>query len=172
MKKIGFLGVFAMSILLVAEGSLNAHYRPEQYLEANQGLSSVVSDLSKHLNVLENIANQVEQFSAQRQDPLQKYRASTALEILHHHAMRAWYNRLLLQNLAEEAISLGQMSTIVRLSIKPMGNGIYQLEKIGREEEAEEPRQVYQKATEALRTILALYEEALQLLRAAIQSGA
>ena len=85
--------------------------------------------------------------------------------------MRAWYNRLLLQNLSDEAISLGQMSTVVKLSVKPLSKSIYQLETIRKEENDKETEQIYEEAVRILRTVEMLYDQALDHLKSAIQTG-
>jgi hypothetical protein len=165
-KRIVGLCVFFLGALITQ--LLCAHYRPEQYVEAEKGLSSVVSDLSTHLNTLESIAAQVEGQTIQ--DKSIKYRAVSAVEIFRHHAMRAWYNRLLLQNLSDEAVSLGQMSTIVRMSMKPLSNGIYQISNIAKEEDNEALRQAYNRAMETMRSLLTLYEQALGNLKSVIRT--
>jgi hypothetical protein len=90
---------------------------------------------------------------------------------MRHQAMRAWYNRLLFQNLSDEAVSLGQMSTVVNLSIKSLSAGVYKMEKIREEAVFEEQKQQYARAAETMRFMLTLYKEVLQHLKSAIRLG-
>jgi hypothetical protein len=147
---------------------LSAHYRRQQYLLAEEGLGSVLSDLSVHVNTLEKIAAQWQTKASGLGDASAGWAATAAIEIVQHQAMRAWYNRLLLQNLSDEGVSLGQMATVLKLSIKPLSNGIYQLTKLCGNATIGETLGSCQQAAEALRAVSEVYEKALKTLKTAM----
>jgi hypothetical protein len=150
---------------------LSAHYRAEQYREIEKRLDEVLVTLSKHLNGLETTAGHLERDLPAIQDPCRKHAALAAVEIMQHQAMRAWYNRLLLQNLSDEAVSLGQMSTVVNLTIKSLGAGVYKMAKIRDEEHVSEQKRRYAEAAETMGLMVTLYKEVSQQLKSAIRMG-
>jgi len=135
---------------------------------AEERLGSVISDLSVHVNTLEEIAAQWQTKASGLGDVSAGWGVTAAIEIVQHQAMRAWYNRLLLQNLSDEGVSLGQMATVLRLSLKPLNNGIYQLTKLCGSAAISETLGSCQQAAEALRAVSEVYEKALNTVKTAM----
>jgi hypothetical protein len=157
-----------LSLAMLHAQPLSAHYRRQQYLLAEEGLGSVISDLSVHVNTLEEIAAQWQTKASGLGDPSAGWAVTAAIEIVQHQAMRAWYNRLLLQNLSDEGVSLGQMATVLRLSLKPLSNGIYQVTKLCSNAAIGGALGSCEQAAESLRALSGVYEKALKTLKTAM----
>jgi hypothetical protein len=169
MKKMIFMLVLGVMICLPRMSY--SHYRPEQYALAQTQLEPLISELSLHIKTLEDITTDWQNTLSTMSNKSDVCGMLATLEVVQHHSMRAWYNRLLLQNLSQirEGVNLDQMSAILRLSIKPLSNGIHQLNTLCTETAEETERPLCDDAKKTMRSILTVYKEAIAILRSAIR---
>jgi hypothetical protein len=171
MKKILFVTTW-LAIFFVT-GVSHSHYNEKQYRLAEQGLEDVTPKLTGHINTLDYITTDLRDLASKMPDGQEACNAWGASEIIEHQSMKAWYNRLLLQNLSaiKDGVNLGQMSTILRLSKEPLNNGIHRLNKIHGQTTAKEQRKLLETARDSLYAVLAAYDEAIAVIKAAMMEG-
>jgi hypothetical protein len=171
MKKVLFMTTW-LAVSAMATVSYS-HYNEKQYSLAEQGLEEITSKLTGHINTLDYITTDLRDLASKMPDGAGACNAWAASEIIEHQSMKAWYNRLLLQNLSaiRDGVNLGQMSTILRLSKEPLSNGIHRLNKIHGQTTAEEQRNLLERARDSLYAVLAAYDEAIAIIKAAMWEG-
>jgi hypothetical protein len=159
--------------ILGAAGIAHSHYNDRQYSLAEKGLEQIPEKLTEHINNLDYIVSGLRDLASKTNDELLTSRLWALSETLENQSMRAWYNRLLVQNLLhiKDAVNLGQMTTILRLSKEPLSNAIHRMNRIGRHLTAEEPLKLIKSARASMHALMAAYEEAIEILKAAILEG-
>jgi hypothetical protein len=170
-KKI-LLIIFLLTIIGIPTIS-HSHYSPEQYRLAEDGLEKITPKLTGHINTLDYVATDLRNLASTVSDELQACNSLFALEIIEHHSMRAWYNRLLLQNISsiKDAVNLGQISTILKLSKEPLSNGIHRLNIIcGQTKEGKQLR-LFENARDAMYAMITVYDEAIAAIKTAMSEG-
>jgi hypothetical protein len=162
-----------VSIMLGNPNLCNAHFSAEQYDLAQHQLEEITPKLTGYINTLEYIATDLENLASQIQDESQVCTIWVVLEIVEHQSIRAWYNRLLLQNVSSmrEAVNLGQMATILQFSKEPLSNGIHRLNRIYSQTVAHEHLKLYENARETMYSLITVYDQAIAAIRAAISAG-
>jgi hypothetical protein len=171
MKKVLFITTW-LAISAMATVSYS-HYNEKQYSLAEQGLAGITPKLTAHINTLDYITTDLRDLASKMPDGAEACNAWGASEIIEHQSMKAWYNRLLLQNLSaiKDGVNLGQMSTILRLSKEPLSNGIHRLNKIYGQTTAKEQRKLLERARDSLYAVLSVYDEAIAVIKAAMWEG-
>ena len=171
MKKILFITTW-LAISAMATVSYS-HYNEKQYSLAEQGLEEISPKLTGHINTLDYIVADLRDLASKMPSGLELCNTRAASEIIEHQSMKAWYNRLLLQNLSaiKDGVNLGQMSTILRLSKEPLSNGIHRLNRICGQTTAREQRKLLESARDSLYAVLAVYDEAISVIKAAMLEG-
>jgi hypothetical protein len=170
-KKI--LSVMLLLVIIGIPGNSDSHLSEKQYSLAEQGLEQIIPKLTGHINTLDYIATDLENLASKMKDEFETCRVWVALEIIGHQSMRAWYNRLLLQNTSsiKDAVNLGQMATILRFSKEPLSNGIHRLNRIYGQTKAKEQLQLYESARYSMYSMITVYDKAIAAIEAAIAEG-
>jgi hypothetical protein len=171
MKKILFITTW-LAISAMATVSYS-HYNEKQYSLAEQGLEPITPRLTAHINTLDAIVGELRDLASGMPEGLEACNARAGAEIMEHQAMKAWYNRLLLQNVSaiKDGVNLGQMSTILRLSKEPLSNAIHRLNRISDKTTAKDHRKLFETATDSLYAMLAIYDEAITAIKNAMLGG-
>ena len=167
--------LFVMLLLIAVCISTTSHSQcsPEQYRLAEQGLEKITPKLTGHINTLDYIATDLRALVSKSQDDCRMCKIWVAIEIIEHHSSRAWYNRLLLQNLSslQDAVNLSQLATILRFSQEPLSDGIHQLQGIYNQTKAKEQLKLCESAKESMNEMMTVYDQAVSAIRTAISEG-
>jgi len=163
-------------LLLVTLGISGISYSqctPEQYRLAEKGLEQITPELTGHINTLEYIATDLRALAPKVKGELKTCQIELAVEIIESNSMRAWYDRLLLQNVSsiKDAVNLSQMATILKFSKEPLSDGTHQLHGIHSHTKAKEQLKLYESAKETMNAMMAVYDQAIATINAAISEG-
>jgi hypothetical protein len=165
--------VMLLLVITGISGISHSQCTPEQYRLAEKGLEEITPELTGHINTLEYIATDLRALAPKVKGEFQTCQIGLAVEIIESNAMRAWYDRLLLQNVAsiKDAVNLSQMATILRFSKEPLSNGIHQLHGIHSHTKAKEQLKLYEGAKDTMNAMMTVYDQAIAAIRAAISEG-
>ena len=171
MKKTLF--VMLLLVITVSPGISHSQCTPEQYRLAEKGLEQITPELTGHINTLEYIATDLRALAPKVKGEFQTCQIELAVEIIESNSMRAWYDRLLLQNVPsiKDAVNLSQMATILTFSKEPLSNGIHQLHGIHSRTKAKEQLKLYEGARDTMNAMMTVYDQAIAAIRAAISEG-
>ena len=167
--------LFVMLLLLIIgiPGISHSQCSAEQYSLAEKGLEEITPELTGHINTLEYIATDLRALAPKAEGEFQTCQIELAVEIIERNSMRAWYDRLLLQNIAsiKDAVNLSQMATILTFSKDPLSNGIHQLHGIHSHTKAKKQLKLYEGARDTMNAMMTVYDQAIAAIRAAISEG-
>ncbi|MBW2565747.1 MAG: hypothetical protein JRE24_02455 [Deltaproteobacteria bacterium] len=171
MKKTLF--VMLLLVIISISGISYSQCTPEQYSLAEKGLEQITPELTGHINTLEYIATDLRALASKVKGDFQTCQIGLAVEIIESNAMRAWYDRLLLQNISsiKDAVNLSQMATILTFSKDPLSNGIHQLHGIHSRTKAKKQLKLYEGARDTMNAMMTVYDQAIAAIRAAISEG-
>ena len=167
------LVVMLLLLIIGIPGISHSQCSAEQYSLAEKGLEQITPDLTIHINTLDYIATDLRALATKVKGEFQTCQIGLAVEIIEHHLMRAWYDRLLLQNVSsiKDAIDLPQVATILSFSKEPLSNGVHQLHGIHSQTKVKEQRKLYEGARDSMNSMIAVYDQAIATIRAAISEG-
>ncbi len=167
--------LFVMLLLLIIglPGISYSQCSAEQYSLAEKGLEQITPDLTIHINTLEYIATDLRAIASKVEGEFQTCQIGLAVEIIERNAMRAWYDRLLLQNVSsiKDAVNLSQMATILTFSKEPLSDGIHQLHGIHSHTKAKEQLKLYEGAKDTMNAMMTVYDQAIATIRTAVSEG-
>ncbi len=165
--------VMLLLVIIGISGISYSQFSAEQYSLAEKGLEEITPELTGHINTLEYIATDLRALAPKAEGEFQTCQIELAVEIIERNSMRAWYDRLLLQNIAsiKDAVNLSQMATILTFSKDPLSNGIHQLHGIHSNTKAKEQLKLYEGARDTMNAMMTVYDQAIATIRTAVSEG-
>jgi hypothetical protein len=160
-------------VIIGISGISHSQCTPAQYRLAEKGLEQITPELTGHINTLEYIATDLRALVSKVEGEFQACQIELAVEIIERNAMRAWYDRLLLQNVSsiKDAVNLSQMATILTFSKEPLSNGIHQLHGIHSNTKAKKQLKLYEGARDTMNAMMTVYDQAIATIRTAVSEG-
>jgi len=167
------LFVMLLLVIIGISGISHSQCSAEQYSLAEKGLEQITPKLTGHINTLDYIATDLRAIASKVEGEFQSCQIGLAVEVIERNSMRAWYDRLLLQNVSsiKDAVNLSQMATILRLSKEPLSDGIHQLHGIHSHTKAKEQLKLYEGARDTMNAMMTVYDQAIATIRAAVSEG-
>jgi hypothetical protein len=167
------LFVMLLLVMVGISGISHSQCSAEQYSLAEKGLEQITPELTGHINTLEYIATDLRALAPKVKGEFQTCQIELAVEIIERNSMRAWYDRLLLQNISsiKDAVNLSQMATILKFSKEPLSDGIHQLHGIHSHTKTKERLKLYEGARETMNAMMTVYDHAIAAIRTAISEG-
>ncbi len=165
--------VMLLLVMISISGISYSQCSAEQYSLAEKGLEQITPELTGHINTLEYIATDLRALASKVKGEFQTCQIELAVEIIERNSMRAWYDRLLLQNIAsiKDAVNLSQMATILTFSKDPLSNGIHQLHGIHSNTKAKKQLKLYEGARDTMNAMMTVYDQAIATIRTAVSEG-